>query len=47
MNVELTFITVHPAQAKAASSTQMQTNAPRSEAELRDAIGPRMAGWRR
>jgi len=47
MNVEMTFIAVQPVQAKAAPSTQMATNAPRSEAELRDAIGPRTAGWRR
>jgi len=46
MNSNDILIASQPVQAKATASTQV-TNAPRSEAELRDAIGPRMAGWRR
>ena len=47
MNTNDILIASQPVQAKATASTQMMTNAPRSEAELRDAIGPRTAGWQR
>jgi len=43
MNEHMTFIAVQPVQAKAETSTRASaTGSPRSEAELRDAIGPRI-----